>query len=223
MPRTTKRGGPASRKPPRPPAPENPWDRQPDETDKAYEAFRTYLEMGGERSGRGAASKLGKSYALISRWSRQHGWTGRVAAYEAEAYSRADEEALDEIGKRARRQAQIVQLNLEALTLPAKELLERLQRNPQLLRTLPLEELIPTVGVAARAIPRLVQSERLIAGQSTSNNAGHDGGPLDAGPSGIARAEAERKVTDMNDAQLEAFLLGAEAQRQLEAERTETG
>lgn len=223
MPRTAKRGGPRSKTPARPPAPEHPWERQPDETDKAYEAFRAYLELGPGRTLREVETKLGKSRQLISRWSSKHGWVGRADAFEAEGHKRADDATLDAIAERAKRQAQIAQLNQEALALPAKELLERLQRNPQLLATMPIGELLAAVGQAARALPRVVQTERLVTGQSTSNAAGHDGGPLEGSDAARRRAEAEADVATWPDEKLQAFLLGAEAQRQAAEEAAAKG
>ena len=38
-----------------------PWERQERESDKAFAAFRVYLEMGPKRSLRAVAQKLGKS------------------------------------------------------------------------------------------------------------------------------------------------------------------
>lgn len=59
-----------------------PWERQKGETSQAYEAFRTYMEMGAKRATRKVARKLGKSDTLISRWSSKHSWVKRVEAWE---------------------------------------------------------------------------------------------------------------------------------------------
>ena len=220
MPKTAKRGGARSRKPERPPPPEHPWERQPDETAPAYAAFRAYLDAGEERTLRSVAAKLGKSGSLISRWSSRHRWTARVDSYEAEANKRADDAALDEHAQRARRQAQIAQLHQEALSLPAKEILERLQRDPALLGKLDLDELLRLQASAARALPRAIAAERLVSGQSTSNAGGHDGGKLPASPGAADRAEAEAVAAEKTEDELVAFLAGAAAERQrLEEER----
>lgn len=218
MGKATRRGGARSKKPLRPPPPEHPWDRQPDETPPAYEAFRTYLELGPDRTLEEVARKLAKSIPLIKRWSARNTWVARTDAFDAEVYKRADEATLDkasgDVAERAKRHADIARIHQEALALPAKELLERLQANPQLLRRLDLDELLKVQAAAARALPRAVAVERLVTGQSTSNSGGHDGGPLPASPTAAERAEAEQIAASMTDDALTAFLAGAAAERQ---------
>lgn len=58
------------------------WERQMGESEKAYEAFYAYLQMGEERSLRAVEKKLAKSHTLISRWSAAHGWQKRVRDYD---------------------------------------------------------------------------------------------------------------------------------------------
>lgn len=61
-----------------------PWERQPDENPKPFEAFCAYRDMGMERSIRAVAAKLGKSETLIARWSTNNHWVERVAAWDDE-------------------------------------------------------------------------------------------------------------------------------------------
>lgn len=59
------------------------WYRQPNEGIKPYEAFMTYLTLPPEdRTMQKTAEVLGKSYGLMTMWSRQWQWQNRVAAYE---------------------------------------------------------------------------------------------------------------------------------------------
>lgn len=58
------------------------WEKQANETSKAFEAFVTYREIGASRSHIKVARRLGKSVQLISRWSRRHNWTQRVSEYD---------------------------------------------------------------------------------------------------------------------------------------------
>ena len=55
-----------------------PFEQQPKETAKAFEAFSLYLELGPARSLAAVARKLGKSEGLIERWSRRHHWGERI-------------------------------------------------------------------------------------------------------------------------------------------------
>lgn len=60
-----------------------PFEKQPRESEKAFAAFRAYLEMGPQRSIRDVARKLGKSSTLMGRWSSKYDWPSRVATYGA--------------------------------------------------------------------------------------------------------------------------------------------
>ena len=60
-----------------------PWDRQPNETSKAYGAFVTYRDMGPERSLERVAHTLGKSTTIMSRWSAAHNWVSRTEAWDS--------------------------------------------------------------------------------------------------------------------------------------------
>ena len=55
-----------------------PWDRQPKESPKAFEAFATYRDMAYQRSLAAVGWKLHKSKTLLERWSAAHGWVERV-------------------------------------------------------------------------------------------------------------------------------------------------
>jgi hypothetical protein len=59
------------------------WERQPGETSRSYEAFCTYRDLGTARSLANVGEVLGKSKALMERWSAAHSWVDRVEALEA--------------------------------------------------------------------------------------------------------------------------------------------
>lgn len=73
---------------------DKPWERQKGEGEKAYEAFVLYRDMGPKRSIRAVGQELGKSRALIERWSSQWDWQERVRAYENELDKEARAKAL---------------------------------------------------------------------------------------------------------------------------------
>lgn len=73
-----------------------PWDRQPGESAKAYQAFLTYRDQGEDRSIRAVAQVLNKSGALIGRWSGANDWVSRAAAWDSMP-SRKTEEAYAEM------------------------------------------------------------------------------------------------------------------------------
>lgn len=61
-----------------------PWERQPDETPKPFEAFCIYRDLGVNRSIAQVAAKLSKSEQLMKRWSSANNWVERAAAWDDE-------------------------------------------------------------------------------------------------------------------------------------------
>ncbi|MGH8965906.1 MAG: hypothetical protein ACRDXB_11340 [Actinomycetes bacterium] len=59
------------------------WERRDGETTPAFEAFRTYRDLGAGRSIRTVREALGKSSQLLERWSSTHDWVARVRAFDA--------------------------------------------------------------------------------------------------------------------------------------------
>jgi hypothetical protein len=59
------------------------FEQLPRETNKAFAAFRAYLDMGPERSLAAVGAKLGKSKVMMEKWSRKYDWCARVAAHAA--------------------------------------------------------------------------------------------------------------------------------------------
>ncbi len=76
------------------------YKRLPSDTDKSFEAFCIYRDMGANRSLEKVAEKCSKSVGLLYRWSAANNWQERVAAYDASL----DEKHLD---KQAERQEKI--------------------------------------------------------------------------------------------------------------------
>lgn len=58
------------------------FERFPGETDKAFAALQVYLELGSERSLELARQKLGKSKAVLERWSTRWNWVVRAGVYD---------------------------------------------------------------------------------------------------------------------------------------------
>lgn len=63
-----------------------PWERRENETNKAYDVFCVYRDMGAQRSLAKATQALGKPAGYVGqleRWSSQHDWVARAEAYDA--------------------------------------------------------------------------------------------------------------------------------------------
>lgn len=74
-----------------------PWTRRTDESAVAYEAFRTYLNQGTDRSTAHVAHALGKTKTIMDRWSSQHDWVERVRAYDVHMETAATDGYADEL------------------------------------------------------------------------------------------------------------------------------
>ena len=66
------------------------WERQPNESAKAFEAFKIYLEMGDDRSYAKVGQKLCKSKAIIDRWGGVWKWQERVREHDNFIQAEAD-------------------------------------------------------------------------------------------------------------------------------------
>ena len=64
------------------PEPDHPWLRHPDETAKAYAAFRYYRDLGEQRTQEKVGKKYGISRPLTERWSVAHAWVRRARAWD---------------------------------------------------------------------------------------------------------------------------------------------
>ena len=83
------------------------WERQKKEGPKPFEAFVIYRNMGADRSLSKVARQLGKSNALIERWSREHGWVDRCQAWDNEQDRILRKQQQDEIKKMRSRHANL--------------------------------------------------------------------------------------------------------------------
>jgi hypothetical protein len=60
----------------------NLWERLESDTDKSFEAFCVYRDMGVKRSLDKVSQELSKSIPVFKKWSITHNWQERVAAYD---------------------------------------------------------------------------------------------------------------------------------------------
>lgn len=95
-----------------------PWERLPNETPEAFEAFKEYRDMGAERSVAKVGEKLGKNTSLMERWSAKNDWVKRAQAWDDEIEREASKNLLKEIGKmRARQRKQSLKMQVKGLEL----------------------------------------------------------------------------------------------------------
>lgn len=82
----------------------NPWDRLPQETNKDYALFRTYLELGRYRTRQEVIEISGENYSRVYYASRHHEWEERAGAYDELCYSAVDEVTLTQMRRHRRKQ-----------------------------------------------------------------------------------------------------------------------
>jgi hypothetical protein len=59
------------------------FEQQPRESNKAFAAFKSYLDFGPERSLVAVADRLDKHRTQLERWSKKYDWPARVQAHAA--------------------------------------------------------------------------------------------------------------------------------------------
>ncbi|MBP9201104.1 MAG: hypothetical protein KBF47_13930 [Gemmatimonadales bacterium] len=85
-----------------------PWNMQPGETAKAYQAFEVYRDLGAERSLEKAYRQLttGSPLEVLKQWSSRHDWQARVRAFDEYVAARAADKAVETAASVRARQAQ---------------------------------------------------------------------------------------------------------------------
>lgn len=176
-----------------------PGERQPKETAVAFEAFRSYLEMGPTRSVAKVGEALGKSKTLIDRWSSRWSWVERVRLVESAAAARVDDGRAQLLVDAATRQAREAKLHAQATSLAAAELVRRVgearkeDRDP--FEGVSMTDLVRLQASAARAHNRSVVTERLALGMTTEQ-----------GGERIPRERAAEMAGRLTDEELDARL-----------------
>ena len=97
-----------------------PWEQQPGESAKAFEAFAIYRDMGVERSVRKVTQRLNKSLTLIGKWSSRYNWPERARAYDRDLDRQAHAQAVRDVRSMTNRHIRIA-MQLQAKALEALE------------------------------------------------------------------------------------------------------
>lgn len=108
-----------------------PWEQQPGESAKAFEAFAIYRDMGAERSLRKLTQQLHKNLTTIRDWSVKWNWQERVRAYDRDLYRQAHAQAVREVRSMTNRHIRIA-MQLQAKALQALEQLDVTTLSPKM-------------------------------------------------------------------------------------------
>lgn len=191
---------------PTPTTPPPPWDKQPGDTPKAWNAFTIYRDLGPSRTLAAAALQMGRNRQTLADWSARHAWQFRVEAWDREQDRIKREASLRALAAMADRQAQQAMLAQTVASAAARSFLERSRGvNPaELFRItvtaedgttsevdMPLHELYDLALNGARVLPAAQQAERLARGEPTEI-VRQEGiiGVAEVGPTGVDRLQA---------------------------------
>jgi hypothetical protein len=99
------------------------WEKRDGETNKAYEAFKIYLDMGYKRSLSKTAILLGhKNQQTVNTWSRKNEWQRRIEAYDKQ-------QAKEALYQSRHKAAELSKNTLALFEAPAIALAKKLKQN----------------------------------------------------------------------------------------------
>lgn len=157
-----------------------PYERQPKESDPAWQAFKVYRDFSLEtRTLFNVAKALGKSETLIGGWSVTWRWRERVNAWDREKNAAARNVELDEIAEMRKRHLKIASTMQGLGALELGKILKRARDGKDV--TLTAEQMLKLVDTG-------IKLERLNRDQPGEIN------------------EVRTEIADMTDAQIEAQL-----------------
>ncbi len=175
-----------------------PWEQQPGESFKAFEAFSIYRDMGAERSILKVSARLSKTDALIKRWSRQWMWVERARAYDRELDRKAREQAIKDVRNMTNRHIRIA--------------MQLQERAVNALKDLPSEKLTPKMMLEfLDKATKLERSNRLSEagfnerGLPAPNTAAAQPEPEDNPDDGLDINAIRKKMDEMTDEQLAQY------------------
>ena len=134
-----------------------PWERQDGETEKAFSAFKAYLEME-DRNICQLAKRLSKSRLLVDKWKQKYNWQERCIAWDKSLQEIEYKTAVRERKKMAKRHIAI------AMSMQAKAV--------EALKKIDVSKL--NANEIIRLFDTAVKIERLSRGEATFINSNQD-------------------------------------------------
>lgn len=146
-------------------------EKETEETNKSYEFYLVYQNMGYKRTLKKVAEEVQVSVREIEKLSSKYGWVSRVDKFDkqqAQIRYNAMKSEIEEMGKRQGSHA--LQMTYSLIT-PAQELLKRLKEKKELdFAQLSDVELVAIVSKIAHPFKMLTEVERIAKGQITKDN-----------------------------------------------------
>lgn len=185
----------------------NVWDRLPEENSYAYRIFSHYLRQAVPRHVKQIFATENKtrpcSYATAAKYCNKYNWIERAAAYddniEIQKRTTLEREQLEQYRKDVKdmlkRQATAAQAYGSALVKMHEAFFRRIQGDPKLLDTLPVETLVRLIIRGASALPSIQEAERVARGVNPTLNLNM----AEFDPSKMTNEELLGFITGQND------------------------
>ncbi len=147
--------------------PPSPWDRQVEEPQKQFEAFRSYMNQEPPRSINRVFEPDGTKVLQVTAhyWLKQWDWRARAEAYDAHIHAVLNEERESQvrlgITQVADRQLRILRTALDVAESEFNKLYAQVEANPNFSVIKP--------GVLIQLLEKVITLQRLIMGESTAN------------------------------------------------------
>lgn len=149
-----------------------PFDQRSNESTPAWEAFTVYRDMRAERSHEAVGQKLGKSSALISRWSKRHEWVIRARAYDIAMDARLRHATEQDAIKQRREMLQAHAEEARGLRMVARRILAEFERRwgeKGTLQWISGDDFVKVMSQLPKIIQTAHQLERLATGEPAEN------------------------------------------------------
>lgn len=147
-----------------------PWDRLPDETPAAWKAFQIYRDMGTARTMVGVAKQLGHHPMTVQKRAKKFDWANRVRLMDEHDDRLYQLERVHAIREMADRHGEQIVEMVDALLVPFKAIMLRLEQDPDAVQDLSEKQFSKLIDMATRAgrlVPGLMNAERLARGMPT--------------------------------------------------------
>jgi len=142
-----------------------PWDRQHNETSKAYQAFVVFREMGLERGCEKVAKELRKSGTLIWRWSNKYNWKQRITEYDSHVSSELDKQYITKAKEVNKEHLELLEKSRKSLAIVIVTLNKKLENGGfKELESWSLEKLFDYLKVCLPRMEQVIKLERLLRG-----------------------------------------------------------
>lgn len=120
----------------------NTWNRQPNESSKAYERFCLYRDMGVCRSLRKLAADLALNVSTLAEISKKYSWQTRVAEFDDFIEKATQHSQLAQVRTMKRRQIALALRAQKAAALGLKKLIREIEANQAKLKPEGLAKLL---------------------------------------------------------------------------------